>query len=202
MIQYITNTVTEIKPLLDEGLTWVQLRVKDKSESEIEHLSEKALEIMHSYNAALIINDNVHIAKKVGAHGVHLGRTDMDVIEARKIVGNHFIIGGSSNTIEDIKYLIDSKVNYIGLGPLRFTETKQNLNPVIGLEGYKNIISQLPVLEKNIPIIAIGGIVPNDVKPLLEAGVFGIAVSGAIGKASNPAKAFKEFQEQFQFQQI
>lgn len=175
------------------GIDWVQLRVKNRSYNEWEDIAFKTEMICRKYHAKLIINDNVSIAKAVKADGVHLGKTDMSPREARIELGIKAIIGGTANTIEDIEKLNDEGVDYIGLGPFRFTSTKENLSPLLGIEGYKTIIEHCKKLGINIPIIAIGGIQIEDVKPLAETGVYGIAVASAISTAPNMFEAAKRF---------
>ncbi len=198
-LQYITQDVEGVShselalKACQSGIDWVQLRVKGKSYNELLDIALKTELICRQYHAKLIINDNVNIAKVVKADGVHLGKIDMDHKEARKLLGNNFIIGGTANTFEDIERLVDSGVNYIGLGPFRFTETKENLSPILGLEGYEKIIEECRKNKITIPIIAIGGIKVEDVKPLIEKGVYGIAVSSAINKAENMTEVIKRF---------
>jgi thiamine-phosphate pyrophosphorylase len=198
-LHYITqDTDAYTHPQLAEraciaGVEWVQLRIKDKPDAEVLMLAKQTKAICDKYNATLIINDKVHIAKAINAGGVHLGKNDMDVAEARKIVGNDFIIGGTANTFEDIKKLYNDGVDYIGLGPFRFTTTKKNLSPVLGLEGYQKIIEQCNRNNINIPIIAIGGITTEDVDDIYSCGVYGIAVSGAITFSKNLNQTVAEF---------
>lgn len=169
------------------GAEWVQLRLKNHSEETILKTAEQARDITAHFQTRLIINDHYKIAKAVKADGVHLGKTDACPIEARKYMYNWQIIGGTANTIEDCKNLIEKQVDYIGLGPFKFTETKHNLSPILGLEGYKNL---LETLQTQTPIIAIGGITINDVNELLKTGIHGIAVSGEITKNFNAINAF------------
>ena len=154
-------------------------------------IAEETKKVCQKYGAKLIINDNVLIAKEIGADGVHLGKEDMNPKEARKILGDNFIIGGSSNTIDDVKWLMDNGVDYIGIGPYRFTSTKQNLNPVLGLKGIAGIITQFP--NSSIPFIAIGGIKLEDVEPLMQTGIHGVAVSSAINMAGDKTEATLKF---------
>ncbi|WP_299383978.1 thiamine phosphate synthase [uncultured Lacinutrix sp.] len=161
------------------GAELVQLRLKDMAIETILETAEKAREITSQFNVKLIINDHYKIAKAVNADGVHLGKTDACPLIVRAYLGEQFIIGGTSNTLEDCKVLIEKGVDYIGLGPFQFTETKKNLSPVLGIEGYKQLIDKL---EKDTPIIAIGGICMEDVSAIIKTGVYGIAVSGTITK--------------------
>src|ERR1035437_658940 len=176
------------------GVDWVQLRIKNKTYNEWLDIALKTEMICRKYHAKFIVNDNVGIAKAVKADGVHLGKTDMDPREARQLLGSNAIIGGTANTFEDIIQLIDAGVDYVGLGPFRFTETKENLSPVLGIAGYEQIVAQCRKSGITIPIIAIGGIKVEDVKPLMEIGIYGIAVSSTINKSNNISETVRQFQ--------
>lgn len=175
------------------GIDWVQLRVKNKTHNEWLDIALQTELVCRKHHSKLIINDNPTIAKQIKADGVHLGKSDMSPHEARQILGSSAIIGGTANTMEDIINLHNQGVDYIGLGPFRFTSTKENLSPVLGLEGYKTIIEQCRTKGISIPIVAIGGINVEDIKPLVETGVYGIAVASAISKAPNIFEAAKKF---------
>ncbi len=162
------------------GCKWVQLRMKEAPVEIIEQEALKIVPVANAHNAILLINDRVDIVKKTGAHGVHLGKKDRCPSEARAILGDKYIIGGTSNTLEDIFSLIEKGVDYVGLGPLRFTSTKKNLSPILGIEAYRSIVSTLSVQNLNIPIIAIGGIVETDIEDLKLAGIHGIALASSI----------------------
>lgn len=168
------------------GVRWVQLRIKDRPTEHIWEQAAETLKICREFGATFIVNDHVEVACAVGADGVHLGKTDMDVTEARKLLGSKKIIGGTANTLEDVKALAQKGVDYVGLGPFRFTTTKQNLSPVLGVEGYRRILQACRVLPIPIPVIAIGGIQAEDVVLLLETGIHGIAMASAINYASKP----------------
>ena len=170
---------------LEGGCKWIQLRMKDASPEEIESMALRVKSLCQKYNATFIIDDHVEICKKIKADGVHLGKSDMPPAEARKILGNQFIIGGTCNTYEDILTVKDS-VDYIGCGPFRFTATKKNLAPILGLDGYRNIVWNCRSNGINLPIAAIGGITVDDITDILNAGANGIALSGTILNAENP----------------
>jgi len=198
-LQYITREdryyshVALAQAALEGGVKWVQLRVKNRHAS---YWREEALltqEMCNRHGAIFIINDNVYLAKEILADGVHLGRNDMPVKEARKILGDQFVIGGTANTFEDIQRLADDRVDYIGLGPFRFTRTKKGLSPILGLEGYQELISKTRLAGIQIPIIAIGGIALTDISPLMETGIHGIAVSSAISNSPNIPFAARQF---------
>ena len=196
---YLTQDLPDIthqqlaQTACENGIRWIQLRVKNKSFEEWLRIARDVKSICDRFGSTLIINDNVEIAKAVNADGVHLGKEDMPVAEAQKILDNK-IIGGTANTIEDIGQLQNAGVDYIGLGPFRFTSTKENLSPVLGLQNYSAILQSC---NSAIPIIAIGGIKVQDVKPFLDSGVYGVAVSSAINLAEDKSKVIKEFDNFF-----
>ncbi|AUP77546.1 thiamine phosphate synthase [Flavivirga eckloniae] len=171
------------------GAELVQLRLKNTSEKKILKAAEEAREITSHYQTRLIINDHYKIAKKVKADGVHLGKNDTCPTTARKDLDPWQIIGGTANTLEDCEKLIEKKVNYIGMGPFRFTTTKNNLSPILGTNGYLTI---LETLQTDTPIIAIGGITLKDVPELLKTGIHGIAASGEITKNFNTISQFNK----------
>lgn len=201
-VQYVSqgNTPAEhllnIKTVCGQGVDWVQLRLKNITADTYIETAGIAKGICEKYGAKLIINDNVDVAFQIGADGVHLGKTDMSCREARKILGVGIIIGGTANTLEDCIQLYDEGVDYIGLGPFCFTTTKKNLSPILGIEGYQEIMRGLSTLAVSIPVIAIGGIQVSDVMELLKAGVHGIAVSGALTNTKNVKEAVENFQRQ------
>ena len=177
------------KIALDGGCRWIQLRIKDAEEKFLEQMALRVQSLCRKYGATFIIDDNVLLAKKIGADGVHLGKNDMPVAQARQILGEKFIIGGTVNSFEDILYhLKNGTPDYFGCGPFRFTSTKKNLAPVLGLEGYRDIVLKMREKGVDIPLVAIGGITKEDIPQLLEYGVNGIALSGSIINAGNPVQ--------------
>ncbi|MCD8445645.1 thiamine phosphate synthase, partial [Tenacibaculum finnmarkense] len=159
-LQYITQGETaqdhldHIQTACASGAEWVQLRLKGFDPKTILETAKKARELTAHYQTRLIINDYYKVAKEVNADGVHLGKKDDCPLKVRAYLGKFYSIGGTANTLEECKVLLDKKVDYIGLGPFRFTETKKNLSPVLGVDGYKKIIEEL---KTQTPIIAIGG---------------------------------------------
>ncbi|MDR2580137.1 MAG: thiamine phosphate synthase [Fibromonadaceae bacterium] len=179
----------QVRQLLNAGADWIQLRQKSGTEQEKLLVAKEAVKLAQKYNAILIINDSPQIALESGASGVHLGQTDMPPLEARKILGKEAIIGGTANTPEQAKQLEAEGCSYIGLGPWRTTQTKENLSEVLGESGIKKVTS----LRLNTPIIAIGGISPQDIPKILSLGVHGIAISSYIVAAKNIKEAFSIF---------
>jgi len=174
-----------IREALDAGVNWIQLRFKEAEVATVSSLAEMVKTMCSKYAATLIVNDYPDIVNVVDAEGVHLGLTDLPVAEARKIVGRDKIIGGTANSLQDVMRRADEGCSYIGLGPLRFTETKAQLSPVLGFEGYQKIMSEFRQLRKQFPVYAIGGIVLEDVAHLLVTGVYGVAVSAAMTNHPN-----------------
>lgn len=171
---------------LEGGCRWIQLRMKEASADELE---QEALHIQHlckRYNATFIIDDHVELVRKIHADGVHLGKNDMPIAEARDILGKGYIIGGTANTFEDVLAHYKAGADYIGCGPFRFTTTKKNLSPILGLEGYRHIVSRMKEENIRIPIVAIGGITYDDIPAIMKTGVTGIALSGTILRADDP----------------
>ncbi len=210
-LQFITHYnerysyVDSARIALEGGCRWIQLRMKDADESLLEETALIVQKMCKNYGATFIIDDNVLLTKKIKADGVHLGKNDMPIAEARKILGDDFIIGGTVNSFEDVlrcqqtlsqnpEFLNSQNpeiLNYFGCGPFRFTSTKKNLAQILGFEGYRNIISKMKENNIYIPLVAIGGITKNDIPELLKAGVDGIALSGSILRAENPVEEMK-----------
>ena len=144
---------------LEGGCRWIQLRMKDAPVSEVEQEALRLQHLCRDYGATFIIDDHV---------------------------GKDFIIGGTANTFEDVKMHYEAGADYIGCGPFRFTTTKKNLSPILGLEGYRSIVSQMKEAGIHLPIVAIGGITFEDIPSIMATGVTGIALSGTILRADNP----------------
>ncbi|MEZ7498983.1 thiamine phosphate synthase [Flavobacterium sp. Arc3] len=197
-LQYISQgrTVEEqvknIHQALDNGCTWVQIRFKNHFSDDAFALAEAAKILCEEYLANFIINDNVYLAQQIAADGVHLGLTDMSIKDARSILGDTKIIGATANTFEDIQNHVQNGCDYIGLGPFKFTTTKEKLSPILGLDGYHNIMAKTQENGLTTPVYAIGGITLDDVELLMQTGIYGIAVSGLITHSTNQKKIIKQ----------
>ncbi len=198
-LQYISQGFTQaeqelhIKNALDNGIQWIQVRWKNTPENELIRLCDKVKTLCLEYKSVCIINDHVQVAKNIGADGVHLGLQDTSVEAARSVLGENKIIGGTANTFSDLLRRISESCDYIGLGPLRFTSTKEKLSPVLDFDGYENIIRSLKENSIEIPkIFAIGGVILDDVERLQETGIYGVAVSGQITARPSVIKTFRE----------
>ena len=202
MVQFITHFTEQysyldsVRIALEGGCRWVQLRMKDADETHLYPIALQAQQMCREYGSTFIIDDNVEMVKKVKADGVHLGKLDMPIAEARKILGDDYIIGGTANTFEDVKAHYEAGADYIGCGPFRYTTTKSNLSPILGLEGYRRIVCQMEEAGIHLPIVAIGGITKEDIPSLMETGITGIALSGSILRAENPIEEMKKIIKQ------
>jgi thiamine-phosphate diphosphorylase len=194
-LQYITDSPQLAEQACKAGVRWVQARIKNKDEKTWTQIAGDIAAICKKYNAICIINDNAEIALKVNADGVHLGQKDMSFSEAKKIFRNKkMIIGGSANSAADVMKLAQQKINYMGLGPLRFTSTKKDLKPVLTMGGYKIIMDAIIKSDLRVPpIYAIGGVISEDVHKLMLTGIDGVAVSSAISEAKDINHAVQEF---------
>ena len=197
-----------IREALAGGCKWIQLRMKGATDDEVRPIALQVKEWCREQQATFLIDDRVALVKELQIDGVHLGKNDMPIAEARKILGDGFIIGGTANTFEDVKAHYEAGADYIGCGPFRFTTTKEKLSPILGLEGYREIIHRMKGnncagMKGNncadmkgesidIPLVAIGGITKEDIPEIMKTGVNGIALSGCILHAENPAEETRE----------
>ena len=188
-LHYITASPALAELACRGGVRWVQLRVKNTPHAAWRQLALDAQAVCRHHGATLILNDNPQLALEIGAAGVHLGQQDMPPAEARALLGPGFIIGGTANTFADIEQLVAAGVDYIGLGPFRFTTTKEKLSPLLGLAGYADLLARCRAAGCTVPIVGIGGIALADVPALLATGLHGVAVAGAIGAAPDPVRA-------------
>ncbi|KQM79059.1 thiamine-phosphate synthase [Pedobacter sp. Leaf216] len=202
-LQYISQApqtgthIDAIEQVLKAGGKWIQLRIKNSSETEILPFAKAAQALCESYGAKLIINDYPHLAKAVGSYGVHLGLQDMPILEARKIINPEQVIGGTANTFEHIQQRVAEGADYIGLGPFRFTRTKENLSPIVGLAGYRKLMEKVRQANIKTPIVAIGGIEAADIPAILETGIYGIAISAALTNQIQTSVVLEEINSKF-----
>ncbi len=190
-LQYISHELPDFAhedqalKALEGGCEWIQLRFKTTPAAQRKEIAQDVKELCEIFDARLIINDDVLLAKEIGAHGVHLGKEDMAIAEARAILGEEAIIGGTANSIEDIVDLNHLGVQYIGLGPFRHTETKKKLGKILGLETYTHALQMMKGMHINVPVVAIGGIQIADVADLFSTGIDGIAVSSLLHQSKD-----------------
>lgn len=201
-LQFITpyGTSAEIvdcvKDALEGGCRWVQLRMKDSRSREMLDVARQIEPMCHSVGATFLLDDRVDLVEITKADGVHLGKNDMSVSSARRVLGPGYIVGATANNFNDIAAAVAQGADYIGLGPYRFTTTKKNLSPVLGLDGYQHIINRCSAEGIHLPIVAIGGLDQRDFAGLCAAGVSGFAISGAIATAPDRVNKTEEITSQ------
>ena len=194
MLQFITHHndrfdyLTGTQAVLEGGCRWVQLRMKGATDEEVLRTGRDVAACCRACGATFILDDRVALVGLLGADGVHLGKNDMPMAEARRILGPGRIIGATANTFDDIARAAADGADYIGLGPFRFTRTKSNLSPILGLEGYCTILDRCRREGITLPVVAIGGITAADIADLCATGIGGIALSGALLSAGSPAQ--------------
>lgn len=192
MLQFITNEsdkysiAEEVQMAIEGGCRWVQLRMKDATDEEVRETALELIPMCQETDTFLVINDRVNVVNDLKVSGVHLGKDDMNPLEARELLGPHAIIGITANTAADIIKYKGKDIDYVGVGPFRFTTTKKNLAPELGLDGYKAIVDEVRTAGIELPLVAIGGITIDDIESLMATGIQGIAMSGAIINAPDP----------------
>jgi thiamine-phosphate pyrophosphorylase len=164
-----------VRMLLDGGASLIQLRDKEASGREMLDQAIACLKLTREAGATLIINDRVDVALTAGADGVHLGQDDLSVAEAREILGEDKIIGVSTHSIDQFRAALETSANYIALGPVFPTLTKENSAPVVGLE----LVREARKLTDR-PLVAIGGINLGRAPEVIEAGADCVAVISAL----------------------
>lgn len=199
MLQYITNTESkrsikeQVQAVLEGGCKWIQLRMKDATDDEMRRVVDEIKPLCAEHEAWLLLNDRVELCKELKLTGVHLGKQDMLPSKARLELGPLAVIGCTVNTWDDILAVRSLDIDYLGIGPFRMTTTKKNLAPVLGVEGIKALCDRMENEEIELPRVAVGGITIDDVDALKEAGVNGVAVSGAIANADDPVEMTRRF---------
>ena len=164
MLQFITHKaggydeLSGAEAVLKGGCRWVQLRMKDASDEEFMAVGRKLAELCRSFGARLILDDRL---------------------------GPGFIVGATANSFDDIASAAARGADYIGLGPFRFTQTKRKLSPILGLEGYRQLMSESRAAGILLPVVAIGGINSADIPDIMATGVHGVAISGGLLRAED-----------------
>ena len=183
----------QVARLIDGGATLIQLRDKESSPVNFLREVEAALSLAQKNNVRLIINDRVDIALALSAPGVHVGQTDIPVETARSLLGSESIIGVSTHNVEQVKIASTLPVDYIAFGPIFETGTKEDHEPVAGLDGLR---SARGVLGDR-PLVAIGGINEANAAAAIEAGADSVALIAAL--LSDPGKISERTQRMLAF---
>lgn len=184
------NLVSIVYQAVTAGVNLVQLRAKNLNSSEFFHLAFEVSQLLSPLDITLIINDRADIALACEADGVHLGKDDLPLIEARRVLGENKIIGISANTLEDAMVAQAKGADYLGVGPIYPTSSKVDAGPALGIEWLASIRKSI-----DIPILAVGGINAPNAHECIAAGASGIAVISAILEAHDTAKAVYDLLE-------
>jgi thiamine-phosphate pyrophosphorylase len=180
------DLVATVRAAVEGGVTIVQIRDPQAETDQLIADTRALKELLKPLGIALIVNDRIDVALAVGADGVHLGQDDARPLEARRQLGDDFIIGLSVGNPSEFEHSREdlAAVDYLGVGPIRATGTKADAGAAIGVEGFAKVRALT-----ELPIVAIGGLAPGDAAPLIRAGAQGIAVVSAICGASDPKAA-------------
>ena len=188
---FVTHATTTAETLLQTDLVLrhgladvIELRMKNVPWETFLATARETLALCRGYGVPLLINDRVDIALIIGADGVHLGQGDMSPVEARRLLGVHALIGLTCNTATDLASARTLPIDYVGIGPFRFTTTKQKLAPILGLEGYR----ALQLYAYPLPAYAIGSVRPDDIPDLYALGLYGVAMSSSLIHAARTAQ--------------
>jgi len=175
-----------VKEVLKNGATFLQIREKDLNEKDFETEAKKLQDICKEYHVPYVVNDNVDIAIKIGADGVHVGQSDIKGRDIRALIGTDKILGISAGTVEEAVAAEEAGADYIGVGAVFGTSTKKNARNM-SIDRLKEIVEAV-----DIPVVAIGGINAFNISELAGSKVDGVAVVSAIFAAENPGEATKD----------
>lgn len=202
-IQFITTSTETLshvdvaRKACEAGVKWIQYRNKNANSKILWQEALQLKAVCKEFKATFIINDNPNLAFEAGADGVHLGKEDVSVEEARNLIGDKFIIGASCNNIDDIIRAQYDGANYVGLGPYQFTKTKSNLNSILDKSGFEKVMNDYAKKKLTIPVYAIGGVNDDDIEFFLSIGIYGVALSSALINSENMSNSFQKFNSQF-----
>lgn len=176
----------QVELAIKGGATFVQLREKNADEDEFLELALKVQKVCRAYRVPFVINDNVELAKKIDADGVHVGQEDMNALDVRKLIGSKKILGVSASTVSEALLAEKQGADYLGVGAVFATNSKDDAESV-SHQALKEICDAV-----KIPVVAIGGISLNNVGELKGSGIAGISVISAIFGAADIEEASKK----------
>lgn len=180
----------QVKRLIEGGATFIQLREKHASPRDFFEAAKPAVEIARQNNVKIIINDRVDIARALRADGVHLGQDDLPPDAARYLLGPGAIIGFSTHSVKQAIKAVAYGVDYIAIGPMFETTTKEKPDPVVGLDGLTEVRKSIG----EIPLVAIGGIGPDNIRDVMVAGANSAAlISALVGDSATISVKIMQF---------
>lgn len=182
------DTLTSVDAALAGGADGIQLRVKGQPDRELHALAVDVVGRCRTAGARCIVNDRADVALAAHADGVHLGADDLPVAAVREMAADRLLIGGTARDPETARHLVDAGADYLGVGPVYGTQTKDGLPEPFGAEGLAPVVRSVAV-----PVVAIAGITAARVPEVLAAGARGVAVAGAISQAADPTAATRAF---------
>ena len=182
------NLLQVVEDAIAGGISLVQLRLKKSSTKKFYQVATGIATHLRSSPLPLIINDRVDIALACNAAGVHLGQDDLPLAVARQLLGPSKIIGISVNNPDEARRAEEGGADYLGVGPIFATSSKENLRPLLGIEGLKKVRKMT-----SLPLLAIGGITPENMGAVRQAGANGVAVISGILGAKDIKAQIKKF---------
>lgn len=198
-LQFITHDIPQHSHIeqaqiaCNAGAKWVQYRCLTKNDDELLKDIHAIAEICDDWGATLIVTDHIHLNGKADIQGFHIEDFEADFTQLREQLGEAVTIGGSATTLEGLIRLAREGADYAGFGPYYTSTTKPNNAALLGIDGYRNAMTELQRLGINLPVLAVGGITINDVDPLMLTGIFGIALSSAINQSDDMSAAYQAF---------
>lgn len=198
-LQFITHDIPQHSHIeqaqiaCNAGAKWVQYRCLTKNDDELLKDIHAIAEICDDWGATLIVTDHIHLNGKADIQGFHIEDFEADFTQLREQLEEAVTIGGSATTLEGLIRLAREGADYAGFGPYYTSTTKPNNAALLGIDGYRNAMTELQRLGINLPVLAVGGITINDVDPLMLTGIFGIALSSAINQSDDMSAAYQAF---------
>ncbi|KAI9808388.1 MAG: hypothetical protein M1827_007485 [Pycnora praestabilis] len=195
------DLIETVRAAVEGGVTIVQYRDKTSDTAELIRIARELHKVTKEHGVPFLINDRIDVALAMGAEGVHVGQTDMELATARKILGEKAIIGVSCNSIDEARKAAKGGATYLGIGTMFATQTKQNIKSIIGTAGTKDILASLSAMDEKVATVAIGGINASNAQRVLYQskatfkGLDGVAVVSAIIGAEDPKEAASELRD-------
>ena len=187
--------VQQVQLACEAGARFIQYRCLTKEDRELITEINTIAEICDDWGTTLIITNHYHLLPQLDVQGVHIESITANFERIRQEIGEGKTLGVSASSLADILRLAEGPVDYISYGPFSITQTKPNNYPLVSLENYRLVASQLKACKINVPVLAVGGVQLTDVEALLSTGIYGVAVSAAVNTAEDPSNAISEFRK-------